>query len=68
MLDAIRLTSTVGATVRGNRIAARWWGVRVIDCESTVVAANIVTRTTRAVDDELRTIRAARRKGGRRSA
>ena len=26
------------------------------------------TRTTRAVDDELRTIRAARRKGGRRTA
>ena len=50
LLDAVRLTGTVGATVRGNKIAARWWGVRVVDSESTLVAANNITHTMRAVD------------------
>jgi alpha-L-fucosidase len=50
LLDAIRLTGTVGATVRGNRIEARWWGVRAVDTESTLVAANSISHTMRAVD------------------
>lgn len=50
LLDAIRLTGTVAATVRGNRIEARWWGVRAVDTESTMVAANSISHTMRAVD------------------
>ncbi len=50
LLDAIRLTGTIGATVRGNRIEARWWGVRAVDTESTLVAANSISHTMRAVD------------------
>ena len=50
VLDAVRLTGTIGATVRGNRIAARWWGVRAVDTESTLVAANAISHTMRAVD------------------
>ena len=50
VLDAIRLTGTVGATVRGNRVEARWWGVRAIDTEATLIAANAMTHTMRAVD------------------
>ena len=50
LLDAIRLTGTIGATVRGNRIEARWWGVRAVDTESTLVAANAISHTMRAVD------------------
>jgi len=50
VLEAIRLTSTIGAIVRGNRVQARWWGVRTIDAEATEIAANAFTRTMRAVD------------------
>ncbi|MCB0967731.1 MAG: alpha-L-fucosidase, partial [Ilumatobacter sp.] len=31
---AIVLTGTIGATVRANRISARWWGVCAVDCEA----------------------------------
>jgi alpha-L-fucosidase len=50
VLDAIRLTGTIGAVVRGNRVAARWWGVRAVDTEATIVAANAIAHTMRAVD------------------
>jgi alpha-L-fucosidase len=50
VLDAIRLNGTIGATVRGNRIHARWWGVRAVDTEGTLVVGNAVEHTMRAVD------------------
>lgn len=50
VLEAVRLTRTVGAHVRGNRIRARWWGVQAIDTDGTEVLANSFTRTMRAVD------------------
>jgi alpha-L-fucosidase len=50
VLEAVRLGRTTGATVRGNTISARWWGVRAVDSEGTQVVGNTVTRTTRAVD------------------
>jgi alpha-L-fucosidase len=50
VLEAVRLTSSVGATVRGNQINARWWGVRAVDTESTLVAANSISHAMRAVD------------------
>jgi alpha-L-fucosidase len=50
VLDAVRLTGTIGATVRGNTIHARWWGVRAVDTEATLIAGNAVTHTMRAVD------------------
>ncbi len=50
LLAAIRLTDTVTATVRGNRISARWWGVHLVDTEGTQVIANAIEDATRAVD------------------
>lgn len=50
VLEGVRLSSTIGAAVRGNRVRARWWGVRAVDTEATVIAANAITRTMRAVD------------------
>lgn len=50
VLVAIRLTGTVGAVVRGNRIRGRWWGVHLVDTEGTQVVGNDVRHTMRAVD------------------
>jgi alpha-L-fucosidase len=50
VLEAIRLTRTTGATVRGNTVAARWWGVRAVDSEGTQVVGNTFVHTMRAVD------------------
>ena len=50
VLTAIRLTGTVGATVRGNRLAARWWGIHLIDTEGSVVTGNSMEGITRGVD------------------
>lgn len=50
VLQGVRLTRTVDAHIRGNRIRARWWGVQAIDTEATLVAGNAVLRTMRAVD------------------
>jgi alpha-L-fucosidase len=50
VLEAIRLTRTIGAQVRRNRVRARWWGVRLVDSEGTEVAANAFEQTMRAVD------------------
>ncbi|NNE11508.1 MAG: hypothetical protein HKN41_04600, partial [Ilumatobacter sp.] len=49
-LQALRLTGTVEASVRGNRIRARWWGVQLVDTEGTEVIGNSMTATMRAVD------------------
>jgi alpha-L-fucosidase len=50
VLQAIRLTRTVGAEVRGNEIHARWWGVQLIDTEGSMVFGNSIADTMRAVD------------------
>jgi alpha-L-fucosidase len=50
VLDAVRVTATIGATVRGNSVRARWWGVRAVDTEATLIAANAIAHTMRAVD------------------
>jgi alpha-L-fucosidase len=50
VLAAIRLTGTIGATVRGNRVAARWWGTQLVDTEGTLVIGNSFEHTMRAVD------------------
>ncbi len=50
LLAAIRLTDTVGAHLRGNRISSRWWGVHLIDTEGTQVIGNAIEGTMRAVD------------------
>jgi alpha-L-fucosidase len=50
VLAAIRLTDTVGAHIRGNRIAARWWGIHLIDTDGTVVIGNAIESTMRAID------------------
>lgn len=50
LLAAIRLTGTVAATVRGNRVTARWWGVHLVDTEGSTVTGNSFERTMRAVD------------------
>jgi nitrous oxidase accessory protein NosD len=50
LLTAGRMTRTVGSTVRGNRMAARWWGVQLGDTEGTVVVGNAIGNTMRAVD------------------
>ncbi|MEZ5296723.1 MAG: right-handed parallel beta-helix repeat-containing protein [Ilumatobacteraceae bacterium] len=47
---AIVLTGTIGATVRANRISARWWGVCAVDCEAVDIVGNAVESTMRAVD------------------
>lgn len=49
-LCAVRLTETTGSTVRGNTIAARWWGVHVDHSESAHVHGNRISSTMRAVD------------------
>jgi alpha-L-fucosidase len=51
-LCAVRLKGTVGATVRGNVVRARWWGVHLIGTESAEVTGNAFTNTMRAVDVE----------------
>lgn len=50
LLAAIRLTGTIGAIVRGNRVRARWWGVHLVDTEGTKVISNSFEHTMRAVD------------------
>jgi alpha-L-fucosidase len=50
LLAAIRLHETVGSTVRGNRIQARWWGVHLVDTDGAAVIGNSIERTMRAVD------------------
>lgn len=52
LLGAVRLHRTVGAAVRGNRCATRWWGVHLIDTEATVVTGNNFERVLRAVEVE----------------
>ena len=49
-LCAIRISDTVGATVRGNTIVARWWGVHLVRTEATNVVGNAFAHTMRAVD------------------
>ena len=50
LLVAIRLTGTVGASLRGNRVHARWWGAHLVDTEGTSVTGNSFEHTMRAVD------------------
>jgi alpha-L-fucosidase len=50
VLEGVRLTGTAGATVRGNRMQARWWGVRAVDTQGTLVVSNSFASITRAVD------------------
>jgi alpha-L-fucosidase len=50
VLKAVRLARTLGATVRGNRLRGRWWGVRAIDTEGTNVLGNAIEHSMRAVD------------------
>jgi alpha-L-fucosidase len=50
VLEGVRLTRTIDAEVRGNRIRARWWGVRAVDSEASEIAANAFDHTMRAVD------------------
>ena len=52
LLGAVRLTATVGAQVRGNRCATRWWGVHLVDAEATTVTGNAFDHALRAVDVE----------------
>lgn len=49
-LQGLRLTGSVGATVRNNTMNARWWAVQLIDCEATTVIGNAIESTMRAVD------------------
>lgn len=49
-LAAIRLTRTLDATVRGNVITARWWGIHLVDTDASHVHGNAVASTMRAVD------------------
>ncbi len=50
VLEAVRLTATSSSTVRGNAVHARWFGVRAVDSEATLIAGNTFRRPTRAVD------------------
>jgi alpha-L-fucosidase len=50
VLVGIRLTRTVGALVRGNRLRGRWWAVQLVDTDGTIVSGNAIERTMRAVD------------------
>jgi alpha-L-fucosidase len=50
VLQAVRLTRTVGAEIRGNQIHARWWGVQLIDTEGSNVFGNSIADTMRAID------------------
>jgi len=47
---AIRFTDTLESTARGNRIDARWWGIRLVGSEASHVVANSIADTMRAVD------------------
>jgi alpha-L-fucosidase len=49
-LCAIRISDAVGATVRGNTIVARWWGVHLVRTEAASVVGNAFAHTMRAVD------------------
>ncbi|HWM18143.1 MAG TPA: alpha-L-fucosidase [Ilumatobacteraceae bacterium] len=49
-LCAIRISDAVGATVRGNTIVARWWGVHLVRTEASIVVGNAFAHTMRAVD------------------
>ena len=49
-LCAIRISDAVGATVRGNTIVARWWGVHLVRTEAATVVGNAFAHTMRAVD------------------
>jgi alpha-L-fucosidase len=49
-LCSVRLTGTTGATVRGNTISGRWWGVHADHTDDTHVHANRIRSTMRAVD------------------
>jgi alpha-L-fucosidase len=49
-LCAIRINDSLDATVRGNVIEARWWGVHLIDTDSAHVVGNSIAHTMRAVD------------------
>lgn len=50
VLQAIRLTRTIGTEIRSNEIHARWWGVQLIDTEGSNVFGNSIADTMRAVD------------------
>jgi alpha-L-fucosidase len=50
VLEAVRLTGTSDSIVRGNRVSARWWGVRAIESQATLIAGNTFAGATRAVD------------------
>ncbi len=49
-LCAIRISDTVGTTVRGNTVVARWWGVHLVRTEAANVVGNAFAHTMRAVD------------------
>jgi len=49
-LQAVRLTSTVGAEVRRNHMRTRWWAVHLVDTEASEVIGNSMSRVMRAVD------------------
>jgi alpha-L-fucosidase len=49
-LCAIRITDSLDATVRGNVIEARWWGVHLVDTDAGHVVGNAFSSTMRAVD------------------
>lgn len=50
LLEAIRLTDTVGTTIRGNRIEARWWGIHLVDTDGAEIIGNAIEHTMRAID------------------
>lgn len=49
-LCAVRATGTTGATIRGNAMTARWWGVHLEQSEGAHVHGNRIRDTMRAVD------------------
>ena len=49
-LCAYRVSDTVGTTVRGNSVVARWWGVHLVRTEAANVVGNAFADTMRAVD------------------
>ena len=48
--EPIRCTGTVATVIRNNAMAARWWGVQLIDGEGAHVSGNSFEGTMRAVD------------------
>ncbi len=44
LLLAVRLESTVGTEVRGNRIRSRWWGVQLVDSDGCMIFGNSFAR------------------------